>query len=160
MDSLEHVLVNAKKIRALKPVLESMQLSSTLKRNWSSIFGALAKDLQFSHVKYGVLNISSSNFLWVNEIDYYKKDLLAKCQRLGIKLKDIRVVHSSRAFPSSSIKNRGNTAGFPKVKVQGRDLETSIKENIETRIKSGEQLCKKCGDIWTKQDFCSFCRCK
>jgi hypothetical protein len=150
---MQEVFEVIKKNRKYKSIFDDLEISKTIKRNWSSIFGKLAGDLSFGYCKNGFLFIETRNQIWVNEIDFYKKDILVKLNNLFTrkKIKNIRVKWSSfkkDLYLEKKTNQKKQTHGH---------LEEKVKNKIKTKQKEGFLWCKNCQSVLTKDEQCVFC---
>jgi hypothetical protein len=151
MDKLFKLL---KANKSLKKFVNEIDISNTIKNNWGVIFGKLAKDLEFGFYRGGILQVEARNYLWVNEISYYKKQILKLAnETVGKKsaIKDIRVV--------KSVANYKKKKEISSIKIdKNLSFEEKIKESNKRKRDSGFCLCEKCSDVLTDTKVCVFCR--
>jgi hypothetical protein len=149
MDKLFSILGNQK---ALRSPLRDKKIVANLKKNWELIFGKLAKDLHFSMYRKCALTIGSSNYLWVNEINYFKKEILEKITRYVGKnsVKYIKVVYDP------SVK-----AGQKEICEKELENKLSFEEKIQHENKKkrddGQTLCDRCSAMYSAKKYCVYC---
>ena len=127
-----------------------------LKKHHDEIFGKLSKDLEINMVRNGVVELSCTNPMWVNEIRRLKTMLLEKMNTLLEKngrLLDIKVV-----FDSEKIVNKPKPKIENKAPAEKINFEERIRLENEKKIQSGMKLCKRCQEIYTEAECCVFCR--
>ena len=140
-----------KKERFLKDVIKSLEADNLLKENWQNIFGDLAKDMSFGYFKEGILAVDVSNYLWVTEIDYFKKQIIVKANeylRKKVRVLDLKVSYQK--------KKKSNLKLFKNNKT--KNLEEAIKQDIEQKLKDGYKFCKTCNAVLVYgKNECFFC---
>jgi hypothetical protein len=142
-----------KKIKALDEVTASKHVQDILVEKWSSIFGKLSIHLSFYQYRKGLLTIESDNPMWVSEIDFYKTDILEKINTLIPK----KSVYNLKILFNKKKKSINKKKILTKTDMS---LESAIRLKNNEKIAEGNQLCTKCGKMYTKESLCIYCKLK
>lgn len=144
------------KNKRLEMYISERRLEQRLKKAWPAVMGHLSDQLFFSSLRRGVLTLITSNYMWVNEIDFYKDKVLAKVNEFskGKKKRVFRLIVRYSDTPDKDIKM--TKMGYEER--YNRTLEDNIRIINENRRRDGERLCSRCGLVYTKKAFCGFCR--
>jgi hypothetical protein len=153
MDKLHQIY---RKQSVLSELVNNQDIVKLIQKNWDFIFGKLAAHLRFGYFKKGVLFIYSDNPMWVNEIDFYKADLLKKINDMAhLQLKKNKAVKELKvSFQKKGIEKTEEEKNLPK-KLPLKDLIV-----LENRLKreKGYTLCEKCEAVYTPDKYCVFCK--
>jgi len=148
MSNLFELLKNNK---ALKKTIFSLEVSKKINSNWQEIFGKLAEDLQFEYLRGNDLYISAKNYLWISEINHYKKDIIEKIN-LVLNKKFIFDIKVSYRKDLISIKkpDKNNIS-------KSKNLEEKIILDNKKKLEEGYRLCKICSQLLSKEEICFLC---
>ncbi|MFA5878590.1 MAG: DciA family protein [Candidatus Margulisiibacteriota bacterium] len=137
----------------LKKTIFSIEVSKKIKENWETIFGKLSTDLQFEYIKGNDLYISAMNYLWISEINYYKKGIIEKVNAIITKkfIFDIKVSHRK------DLKEENQKHSL-KIPSKSLGLEEKIIFNNKQKLKNGYKLCDSCSQLLTKEPICFLCQ--
>ncbi len=145
-----------KETKSLKKTIFNIEIAKKIKANWEGIFGNLAKDLKFSYLKNQTLYVEALNYLWVTEINFFKKDLIKKINLIFNKplIQDIKVFYQKETLPQN--KNLLDNKSLKSNKKL--NLADKIKMEQERKIKEGYRFCTKCKLVLTKDVLCFLCK--
>ncbi|MFC1771016.1 DciA family protein [Candidatus Margulisiibacteriota bacterium] len=148
MDKIYNIL---KKNKKFKTIDYELYVTRKIKDNWEKYFGKLAKDLEFSFYRNGILQIEVINYMWVSEINYYKKKILQSINDSFGKKNIVRDIWITKKTTVS--KNKAK-------KSIDRDLSFEDKIALENKRKKkcGYTLCEICKNILTNGKICIFCK--
>ena len=91
---------------------------------------------------------------WMSEVDYFKDNILEKCNALLKQKKNrVRLIGVKVKLGASELQ----TTVVHKSKVP-KGLEACVKWNVEEKKKSGAKLCVKCKKVWDQTVICGICR--
>ena len=144
-------IFDEKKPKALQEVLSSRHTQELIISQWKSIFGKLAKHLVFGHYRKGCVTVFSDNPMWVNEIDFYKKDILEKINKLFPKPCIYQLRISYQVQPEVKKKVIKNTE-------EKQTLEDLIKLKNKIIRDKGGVLCSSCNSMYTTESLCIYCK--
>ncbi len=152
MDRLGQIF---KKQTLLSELSKTHLVVAVIQSSWEDVFGKLAKHLRFSSYKKGVLTIVSDNPMWINEIDFYKTDLIKKMnEKITAELGHKKAVFQLKI----SFEKAGKKAAEPSVKKPEKmDLKSLIEHENKMKKENGFKLCEKCSSMYTKETYCFFC---
>lgn len=138
------------------------------------ILGKLEKDICIVDFREDTLFLETTNPLWVSEIRRYQNMIISRIHSVlhealskNEELKKIyEKKYSKKPFISKikvnitkrvvGIQSRENIASKER---KMTSLQELIQLENKNKIERGYHFCKKCGDILTEQECCSFCRC-
>lgn len=148
MRNLSDILGDEKKFR---PYLNEYRYSKKLSLEWPSVMGPLSAQLRFSYLKDRVLMLETTQVMWVNEIAFYKDQILEKVNIFFLgkyKVKQVKVQFSKKK--ETVLESKAGYIGF--------SLEEKIKAEDERKLALGYVLCRYCRDVYTEDGVCVFCR--
>jgi len=142
-------IFNKKSPKALHEVISSHEIHRKLLQHWDTIFGKLGQHLAFIHVRKGIVHVRCDNPMWVNEIDFYKQELIEKMNRLFPKtcIYNLKIIYE-KTEPKP-------VADVNEEKLSLKDL---IIQRNKDRKKFGKTLCSECGLVYTSDSSCIYCR--
>ena len=148
-----------RKDQQIKRVMSDLDIDQKILQHWDDIFGNLAKDLFFGCLKEGILTIETINYLWVNEIDFFKLDILKKIHECipSIYVKDLKISYQKRTKKAPGVvlnlykQEKGQSFKSKKT------LEELIKLENEKKRKKGMVLCLTCQEVYVEKGSCFFC---
>ncbi len=134
--------------RPLEAIKKSFKVEMNIKLKWADIFGKLAKQLHYSHLRGPTLVVNTENPIWVNEIKFYENDLIQKIADLIPKstIKYIKIVHKKKDVIDVEIPKK-----------LGKNLKEKIAIENKRKRDLGYHSCEKCGCLWPKEKQCLFC---
>ena len=140
-----------KKYKKELPYINAMHI---LESSWPDMVGELAELLFLDSIYYNKLIVKCVNPAWLSEVDYFKKQILDKCnQQLKAKQSKITITDvtvkltTEQTSPVRVIK-----------KLPPKTIEERIKWNIDQKKENGAVLCTKCRKVWEKQSICRLCQ--
>ena len=136
-------------------VKRSYFIKSVITPKWRDIFGKLAPEFIFDHVRYRQLYIGTINPIWKSEIKYHESLIIERINQLIPKklyLKGIRVFLVSASTKVSEKKEKKLN------KVSSDSLESRVKVENNRKRKQGYLVCIKCQKVLTLNKQCDFCR--
>ncbi len=148
MRNLSDILGDEKKFR---PYLNEYRYSKKLSLEWPTVMGPLSAQLHFSYLKERVLMLETAQAMWVNEIAFYKDQILEKVNTFFLgkyKVKQVKVQFSKKKETIL-----GSELGYI-----GLSLEDKIRAENERKLALGYILCRYCRDVYTEDGVCVFCR--
>lgn len=150
LDKLDNLLGAQRKLEIARWDANRLQL---LHERHDEIFHKMASDFQVVMVRNGVVHLLVSNPIWVSEIRRMKQLFLDKMNKVLGKqgyLLDIKVVFDQPKKASTE---------DPEVEIDANlSLEEKIKTHNQLRQERGETLCSECGQVYTLDECCVFCR--
>jgi hypothetical protein len=137
-----------------KNIINDKDVFKTLHDNWGLFLGKLSKDMILGFYKKKIVFIEAKNHMWVNEVNFYKAEIIKKINDF-FKKKVVVDIKVSKGIVEKKLKEE------PRLK--SRKLNsTSLKEKIlEMNIikkQAGFKLCKECKEIFTDDVVCVFCK--
>jgi hypothetical protein len=147
LDNIFNVLKDNK---ALRSQVKDIEIMCKIKANWEVVVGRLVKDLKPIYVRKKVLHIETVNYMWVNELEFCKKDILERLDQLLTKNRiiDLKIKYVKKIFHKEQIKNNI---------FDNLSLEEMVKEDNREKIRKGLKLCNKCNEVYTSSGVCVFC---
>ena len=120
---------------------------------WPNLVGDLANFLVPKSIYKNDLIIACDNSAWLSEVDYFKDNIIEKCNTmLNIKKNRVRIkgvkVKLEANLINLTVKKKVDVPEF---------FDQKIKWNIEKKQKAGYKLCVKCQNIWDKNSICRIC---
>ncbi len=139
-------------IKGMGKVSAERSVVDKILRSWELVAGGLSVDVSVSYIRSSVLFLETSNPMWQMEFGFIKPMLLERIQKIvGSKtISDIRLALIDTTPPSGSGKSGG--LDLP--------LESVIQLANRQRAGAGMALCNRCGDVYTEDGICVFCRCQ
>lgn len=139
---------------SLSKLMAHQDQDALLSQHWHEIFGALAKDVQYSFLREGVIHLEVQNPMWVNEIAFYKPHILEKANSFLGKKKAVRdlKIHTK---PKGSVKKV--TQASVVIEQPPLTLEETIRLDNLNKQKQGMVLCLECQKVYVKSGLCLFC---
>ncbi len=157
MNKLFRIIENEK---SLQKIIKEKKISDKLLSKMDSIFGKLAKDIKTVFYRKGLMYIEVKNYMWVNELDFYKKNIINKANEVLGKKKTITKIKiklqekDTSDFNDDKYININNKAG----NMDNKSLEEKIVFNNLIKKNEGCVLCSECGKVFVSKEFCVFCR--
>lgn len=131
--------------------LNEAEILANLRKNSTDLLGQLSDHIHFGFVQDRVLILETQQYAWVNEINFFKPQLIEKINTvLGKKntIKDIKI----RVQTSIPTEDRLNSKSSNEL-----TLEEKIKNDYAEKLKQGWKVCSKCTQTFSKHDPCLFC---
>lgn len=144
--------------KGMKPYISGKKISDIIEARFNDIFGKLSDDIHFAYFRDGILYLETANYAWVNEIEFFKSTILEKIAaytRRKHAVKDLKIKYSADTAPKEDKKN-----SKPENPMKNMTLEQRIHFENERKRKMGWTLCTTCGEIYTPDNLCTFCRCQ
>lgn len=137
--------------KAVHEVTAAQTVQELIVSKWDVVFGKLSKHLHFGYYRKGIITIFSDNPMWVNEIDFYKKDILEKMNSLFPKpcIFQLKIMYSAHELKKKETK---------KTSSQKYSLEELIKMKNKRIRESGHVLCSECQKMYTSESLCIYCK--
>lgn len=151
MDSIKNIYNSG---TGMPKLLKSCSESVLLQKNWTYIFGKLAKDVSLGYLKDGCLHLDVRNYMWVSELDYYKVDLLVKINE--VLKKKTAVTQLRIAYKSAKKSPVINSKKY--VRDTSLTLPEKIVAELKLKKKMGYKLCVQCALILCENELCYLCR--
>ncbi len=148
MHSLSHILGEK---RQYKKWLNEADLLATLRRNSAELLGQLDAHIRIGFVQEGILILETEQYAWVNEINFFKPQLIEKINGVLGKKNGIRDVKVRVQKLTETIRSKGEKTG------NSLSLEEKIKRDNEEKSKKGWKLCQTCGKTYAETEVCLFC---
>jgi len=151
---MQYIFEILKKNSKYKTITKDLERGIVIKKNWEGLFGKLASELKYGYLKKGLLVIESRNQMWVNEIDFYKNDLLKKINSLFARkvVYNLKIVFGFSAdevfTPTTKVKNTSIS------------LHEKVLKKIQLKRKAGYKVCKVCKINLTSNEICVLCKIK
>ena len=126
-----------------------------IRSKWTTVMGRLAKPLTLSYVRHGNMVLTTTNPMWVNEIQFVKDQIINAVNPIlkgRYRIRDIRVVYAKEG----SFQQRGGRQ--KRRPYSPESLLKRIQGDVNEKKKKGMTLCVICSEIYVKKGICSFCR--
>lgn len=139
-------------VKGMGKVAAERSIIEKISREWNVIAGGLSSDVSIAYLRGAVLFLETDNPMWQMEFGFLKTLLLSRIQALvGTKtIQDVRL--SLAEAPVSADESKTAAMSVP--------LEVAIVQENKNRLAMGMALCDACGDVFTKDGICVFCRCQ
>lgn len=140
--------------KQLHQILENSRAFRQIEKDWSQIVGKLAPELKPVYIKAKVLHVETANFIWVNEVAYYKADILKRLNKIlkGCVIKDLKI-----SFNPQVTKMAVEVQSLVPAPAQ-KTLETLVQDEIERKKAAGYHNCPQCQLVYTQDVICIFCQ--
>jgi hypothetical protein len=139
--------------KVIKLLTSDYNLLRKLRQRKDYIFGKLAKDLRIGVLQGDKLVLETTNYLWINEIEFYKEMILKKVnevigeEKRKVRLLKIKYQKKEESKSKKNIKEANKTI----------TLEQKILLANYQKRKDGNRLCNVCKAVYCKENVCPFC---
>ena len=135
---------------SFRPILKEQALAKKIRFDWTRILGELSDHLEFSYLRNGVVHLEAKHPMWVQEVGFYKDQILKKLNEMSGRytMRDLRVQFKP-ILPQEEVLDSPYA---------GLTLEAKIRAEVDRKLALGYRLCSQCGEVYTQEVVCPFCR--